>query len=658
MTNTLPQRPLRDPGLTWRSGRTPFASAFGDVYFSCDGGLDETRHVFLNGCGLPEAWTNRPAFTIGELGFGTGRNFLAAWALWRRAAPQGARLHYIAVEGCPLTRAEVAECLAPLSELQDLARELLRIYPEPQPGFHRLFPAPDVHLTLLYGEAALALGQLEAGVDAWFLDGFSPDKNPAMWSGEVFAEIARLSRPGARLATYSAASGVRRGLDAAGFDVEKSVGFGHKREMLRGRFRGVEKPKPALQPWFAHAAHISPGHAAIVGGGIAGTSVAAALQRRGWRTTIIDRRNALAGEASGNPTGVLMPRMTAAPNLDGRFYAAAWRFGLQTVEELGARGFSMQRGLLQLATDEAEAARHAAIIAAAPLPGALLSRVDAKAASDIAGCNLPFGALHFPHGGWLEPDQFCQALAQESRTALDVDVGGLEHTGGRWRVRDRAGNMCMAADIVILANGFGATTLPQTQWISLQVRRGQITLAPPTPSSAALRSVLTYGGYITPAHNGVHSIGATFDWVNTDTLDQKPSVHEEDHARNLAELARALPHLAPGGDVSTLSGRAGLRCTTLDHLPLAGPVPDYAAYVDDFAELRHGHPWARYAAARYQPGLYALTGLGSRGLTTAPLAAEVIASQIAGEPWPLERDLVTALHPGRFLVRALKRRDA
>lgn len=653
MTNGIPQRPLPNPGLSWQPGRTPFAATFGDVYFSRDGGLDEARHVFLKGSGLPEAWDKRPAFTIGELGFGTGRNFLATWELWRRTKPAGARLHYVAVEGYPLTRAEMADCLAPLPALQDFARDLQRVYPEPQPGFHRLFPAPDVHLTLLYGEATQMLGQLEAGVDAWFLDGFSPHRNPAMWSDEVFAEIARLSRVHTRLATYSAASAVRRGLDAAGFDVEKAPGFGNKREMLRGRFRGTEKLKSALQPWFARAPHMTSGHAAIIGGGIAGTSMAAALQRRGWRTTIVDRRGTLADEASGNPTGVLMPRLTAAPNLDGRFYAAAWRFVLDTVAALD--GFSMQHGLLQLATDATESARQEAIIAAAPLPETLLSRVDAATASDIAGCKVPFGALYFPQGGWLEPRAFCGALARESQISLDVDVGGLKHDG-QWSVLDRTGNVCTTADVVILANAFGAAALPQTQWMPLQVRRGQISLTPPTPASAALRSVLTYGGYMTPAHNGVHSIGATFDWVDTAALDQEPPVQNEDHARNIVDLARVLPDLAPRAE--NITGRAGLRCTTLDHLPLAGPVPDHAKYIHDFAELRHGHPWARYADARYQPGLYALTGLGSRGLTTAPLAAEVIASLVAGEPWPLERDLVTALHPGRFLVRELKRRDA
>jgi tRNA 5-methylaminomethyl-2-thiouridine biosynthesis bifunctional protein len=644
------ERRLPDPGLEWRDG-TAAASAFDDIYFSRAGGLEEARHVFLQGCGLPQAWTPAPTFAVGELGFGTGLNFLATWELWRRTRTPGARLHYVAVEGYPLTPRELEECLAAWPELQTLAQRLIRTYPEPQPGFHRLFLGDDVFVTLLFGDVATTLTQLEARVDAWFLDGFAPDKNPAMWRAEVFAQLARLSHRDTHLATYSVAGDVRRGLDAAGFDMTKTPGFGAKREMLRGRFRGTPQ-KSLLQPWFARAPHLDTGHAVIIGGGIAGTSIARALARRGWRSTIIDRNAALANEASGNPSAVLMPRLTAARNLDGRFYAAGWRFALQNLD-----GFTYDRcGLLQLATDDAEARRQGEIAAHGALPESLLTRVDAADASDIAGVKVARSALHFPQGGWLSPRSFCAAQSQGSDVILNTAVGALHHDGGTWAVMDESGAPIVRGDVVILANAVGAGSFPITSWMPLQVRRGQITLAPPTSVSRNLRTVLTYGGYITPVNGGLHSIGATFDWVDDATA--PPEVVHEDHARNLADLARVLPEMMRDLATQALLGRAGLRCTTLDHLPMAGPLPNAPAYQRDFAELRHGHPWARYPEADYQPGLYTLTGLGARGLVSAPLAAEVIASHICGEPWPVERDLVTALHPGRFLVRDLKRREA
>jgi len=659
-------RPMPNPGLAWDPGRTPFSTQFGDVYYSRAGGLAEARHVFLDGCGLPQAWREADTFTIVELGFGTALNFLAAWDLWRHTCKPGTRLHYIAVEGSPLTQHELSECLDNFPELRSLARGLLRVYPPPQPGFHRLYPvasdggAADAVLTLLYGEAAAMLAQLEAGVDAWFLDGFAPDKNPAMWRAEIFTEMTRLSHDGARLATYDVAGAVRRGLDEAGFELTTTPGYGQKHAMLRGRFRGADR-KSTLQPWFARPpqAPVQRGHAAIIGGGIAGTSAAKAMRRRGWSTTIIDRRDVLADEASGNPAGILMPRLTAAPNLDGRFYAGAWRFALETLEEISDAGLPLYRdrcGLLQLATDDAEAARQSAIAAEGPLPEPLIFQVGAKEASDIAGCALPYGALYFPQGGWLKPRDLCAALAGKSQRMLGVDVAALRHDDGLWQVIDSAGHIRTQADVVILANGLDAASWPVTAGLPLQARRGQITLAPPTPTSARLRSVLAYGGYMTPAHKGAHCIGATFDW--SENISTTPQVDEDSHARNLADLDAALPGMMSGVNIPLLAGRAGIRCTTLDHLPLAGPVPDQNAYLHDFAELRHGHPWARYPQARYHPGLYVLTGLGSRGLVAGPLAAEIVAAHITGEPWPVEQDLVTALHPGRFLVRDLRRREA
>ncbi|MGE3335921.1 MAG: bifunctional tRNA (5-methylaminomethyl-2-thiouridine)(34)-methyltransferase MnmD/FAD-dependent 5-carboxymethylaminomethyl-2-thiouridine(34) oxidoreductase MnmC [Rhodospirillaceae bacterium] len=642
-------RPLPAPELSWEPGHTPIARRFGDIYYSRDGGLAESRHVFLAGNELPQAWLHKPCFCIAELGFGTGLNFLAAWDLWRRTRTPGSRLHYVAVEGFPLTGAELRECLAPWDEVKTLARALVSIYPEPQRGFHRVFPSVDhdedgaVALTLLYGDAEEMLEQLEARVDAWFLDGFAPDKNPDMWSQEVFSHVARLSRDGARAATYSVAGTVRHGLDNAGFDITRTAGFGAKREMLKARFRGVAQP-PALQPWFAHAPHASsPGHAAIIGAGLAGAHAAAALTKRGWRTTVIDRHDELACEASGVPRAVMAPRLTAAPALDGRFYAAAWRYALAKRGDAYAHAGSLQLD------GGGDAPRFEEIVASAVLPGAYVSHVDAAEASDIAGLTLKQGGLYFPQGGWQEPRKICAALTAETEMRLGAAAAALTHTGGRWRVDDAEGRVIIEADVVILANALGLKQFREAAWLPLEARRGQLTLAPTNARAESLRTVLLYGGFLTPAHHGVHELGATFD------METGTDLRAGDHLRNLDDLARVAPGLfTPNAD---LGGFAAVRCMSPDHLPMVGPLPEYGAYLEDFASLRHGHPWARYPDARYQPGLYVLTGLGARGAVSAPLAAELLACHITGEPWPMERDIATALHPARFLVRELKRRE-
>lgn len=646
----------------WEAGHVLRAGRFDDVYYSRAGGVAEKRHVFLRGCGLPDGWRNASHFTIGELGFGTGLNFLCAWELWRRTRAPGTRLHYVAVEGFPLSPGELRDAVAQWHELHDEGAALARAYTEPQRGFHRLFLSVDdapVALTLLFGEAAAMLGGLEAPVDAWFLDGFAPDRNPEMWREDVLQHVARLSHGGTRLATYSAASTVRRGLEAVGFEVTHAPGFGAKREMLSARFaKSGAADREDVQPWFARAPALPKprARAAIVGAGIAGTSAAHALRRRGWDVTLIERHGAVGMEASGNPVGVLMPRLTAGDHLEGRFHAAAWRFALNTLEELSDQGRSLERarcGVLQLAGDEADAARLDQIVERGVLPDPYLFGVTAPEASEIAGCRLDRPGMYFSQGGWLSPRLFCAALQAEA-PLVHAAVSGIVREGDGWHVMAGATSVA-TVDIVILANALNATTMDIAPWLPLTARRGQITLLPPTAASASLRTVISAGAYLTPLAHGRHCLGATFDWMKADDV---LDVRAEDHARNLADIAAAVPNLLADAKLNEAAGRVGIRCMAPDHLPVVGPIPDHARYLADYAGLRHGQAWVRYPTASYSPGVYVLSALGARGFVTAPLTAEILACHITGEPWPVERDLVTALHPGRFLVRDLKRLKA
>jgi len=209
---------------------------FDDVYFSAEDGLAETRHVFLDGNGLPDFWEGREHFVIGETGFGTGLNFLAVWKLFREAAADGAKLHFISVEKFPLNAAQIDEALAHWEELCDLRGQLVVAYPTVCEGvFEHEFD--DVKLTIYFDDVVDGLGACDTQVDAWFLDGFRPSSNPEMWRGAVFEQVARLSRRGSRFATFTSAGFVRRGLEAVGFDVKKVSGFGRKREMSVGVFQ-------------------------------------------------------------------------------------------------------------------------------------------------------------------------------------------------------------------------------------------------------------------------------------------------------------------------------------------------------------------------------------------------------------------------------------
>ena len=370
---------------------------------------------------------------------------------------------------------------------------------------------------------------------------------------------------------------------------------------------------------------------------------------------MIDRRSGLARETSGNPAAAIMPRLTAGAALDGRFYAAPLRFAGNVFDDLSSAFQHDTCGLLQLATTPAETERQGIIAARGPLSQPVLTQIDAAAASDIAGVTLKHGGLYFPQSGWLEPAALCAVLADDAHTLFGAEVAKLVHEQGFWRIYNQEGRVILEADIVVLANALGAQGLPQTSWLPLEARRGQVTFAPPTAHSAALRSVLSYGGSITPVVHGLHSIGATFETV--DAADGSTDVRTTDHAHNLSVLENAVPGLMAGIITDSLTGRAAVRCASPDHLPIVGPLPVYESFLKNFAELRHGHPWTSYPNAEYLPGLYTLTGLGSHGAVSAPLAAELLASHIAGESWPVERDLMAALHPARFLVRDLKRRE-
>jgi tRNA 5-methylaminomethyl-2-thiouridine biosynthesis bifunctional protein len=604
--------------LDWQDGQ-PLSRRFGDVYFSRAGGLQETRHVFLGGNRLPErfaALAFNSVFVIGETGFGTGLNFMCAWGLFLRSAPPGARLHFVSTELYPLASEELDAALRLWPALDAQRERLLRQYRRPAPGWHRFaFDEGRVHLTLLVGDARQTLNRLQGHADAWFLDGFSPARNPELWEPALLRAVAARSRAGATAATYSCAGNVRRALAAAGFRVWKAPGFAAKREMLCAKLeRGGARCRPPAQR-----------RAVVIGGGLAGTAAAHSLAERGWQTALIERGDALAAETSGNPQGVLYARLSAhAPPL-GRLVQAGYQHTLRLLRErLPCDGEQWSDcPVLQLAFDEQEARRHAALLALG-LPQDLLRVVSAQEASVLSGLALGHGGLAFPGGGWVHPPALCRVLTAHAGVELRTRRAAwrLQHGPAGWRVLDA--DACIAeAPVVVVAAGAASISFEQTSHLPLRVNRGQITLVPATSASAALRAVVCGESTALPARSGVHSIGATF------RREPGAAVTAADNAENLAMLARLSPVLyealgGPGLDPAALAARAGLRCGSPDYLPLVGPLDESGS------------------------GLCVSTAHGSRGLITAPLAGEVLAAWLEDEPAPLPDDMMQAQLPGRF----------
>jgi tRNA 5-methylaminomethyl-2-thiouridine biosynthesis bifunctional protein len=671
---------ISSPQVLWKNG-SPVSSIFDDVYFSTENGLDESKYVFIEGNDLERRWTTWTAshpryFTVIETGFGTGLNFLATWDLWEKTAPAGCRLHYVSTEKYPMKVADILFALNRWPQFSDKLSALLQSYPQALPGMHRIIlDNGNIHLTLLWGDASASLATINETADAWFLDGFSPSKNPDMWSTSLFRQMARLSGDHSTLSTFTAASKVRKGLIAAGFQIEKKKGYKFKREMLVGRLAPSDEPDREAEsllctqktPWYINASHSAKklSTAVVIGGGIAGATSAHALSRNGFQVELIERGTKLANAASGNPTGVLFTKLNPEFSIQNYFYQQSYLYAIRHMLNLSAKESAtdvlrwQQCGMLQLAFSEKEGILQKQILASDKWSREIAQAVTAQQASEISGVPQSTGGLFLPQSGWVDPASLCAALLHNNKSihihynqnALTL----LQAKNKRWNVLNTQQQLIASADIVVIANSNDALHFSQSAHLPLKTIRGQISLIPTTKASAKLTTLLNYDGYIAPSRNGFHCIGATFH-----PKDSCSEIRKNDHLTNLGQLNRACPELYNmlnvAGSLDSVRGRTSFRCQAPDYLPVVGPLPELESFIHNYAGLRTGRLKEKYPKGHFYPGLYINTAYGSRGLTSAPLCSEILLSHITGEPQPIETDVVNALHPARFIIRQLKRR--
>ncbi len=655
--------------LEWTEQGHPYSTQFADIYFSNADGLQESQYVFLQQNQLPQrilTHAEQRPFTIAELGFGSGLNFLLTWqaCLANNALTPQRPLHYLAIEKHPLKVDDLAKILATWPSLQDLSAILLAHYPSLVQGCHVLsFNHGLVQLQLWFGDVAQILpvwSDAPTGfIDSWFLDGFAPARNPEMWAPTLYQHMARLSRPHAQFSTFTASGQVRRGLTTAGFVVEKVAGFGSKREMLRGHWPDESTRTSSHAPWFnSLAPAVKESHALIIGGGLAGCHCAYSLSQRGWQCTVIEQQTQLAGGSSGNRQGAFYPLLTRHwRDLSTQFYLPAFLTALRCLQQLVAQGASFAHefcGVLQLGVTPNSHTRLSQIAEQLSLPEDLMQWVSAAQAEALSGLNLQCAGLWFPNGGWVSPPQLCQALlsAAQQHTTQTVLFGQtvqqLSRHSGIWQALDQYGQVIASAPVVILANAYEASYLQPA--LPLATVRGQVSYPTATDESALLKTVLCHEGYVTPAWEDMHCVGATYDPEETSL-----QVRVSDNISNANSLARSLSALAAVLPLpEETPAQCGLRCVTPDHLPIVGMVPDYTEFLQQYGDLAHGRAAAQYTAPTAS-GLYVSAGHGSRGLISAPLAAEIITAQLTGGMQPLAVPLLQALAPQRFWVRQLKR---
>ena len=672
----------------------PFSPEFDDIYFNADDPIGQSKYVFNSV--FDEIWNKKSEFNVLETGFGAGLNFLCAF---KRFKNSDKFLNFVSIEKTPIAKNDLAKIYANFSELADVSGELLGACPPLIRGFHRLNLAPNVTLTLCFGDVAEVLDELSFNADAVFMDGFAPAKNEAMWSELVCAKIANLCALGASVCTYSASGALKRALQNSGFEVNLLKGYGKKREMLRAKFVGERQAENEI--WFSRfdpAATISPRTALVIGGGVAGCVCAFKLRQRGLDVTIAEKRSDIALNGSGNHCGILMPLITKPTVKLGRMHMNAFsqaaRFygqnlGAQEIEFCGAMDYAYEQKTLERFYE--------------------WHKFDAdNGVFELKFDDEPYASAFIFSGAKARPRKMCKAASAGIKTLLNCDFTGFETLeGGAVRAHFKDGQS-IDADVLVLAIGSESMDLFADYDIRLSSVRGQVThIAPAVWTSAPFSAK----GYVCPPVDGVQVIGATYD--RNLFLDEPRSSDDE---KNLADVAEFLGgkfakneqlNLTIGRDgdaentdrleainlsksvdlraettddlaqtqgasnltapenlsndtikipqnVRIIGSKVGYRSYSGDRFPLIGRLYDEDFYKDTYKSLlwtkgkSNPHP-------KYVPNVYVSTAHGSRGLCTAVLGAELICDLVFDRPLCIEKSLFGELHLARFLVRKLKK---
>jgi tRNA 5-methylaminomethyl-2-thiouridine biosynthesis bifunctional protein len=692
--------PITPARLAFDSEGLPTAPDYADRYHSRHGALAQARHVFLGGNDLPARWAGRQRFVVLETGFGLGNNFLATWAAWRADPQRCERLVFVSFDKHPLSKADLERVHAS-SELPELAAELIAAWPLLTPDLHSLdFDRAHVQLLLGFGDAGELLRGLQADVDAFYLDGFAPDRNPEMWSQHLITRLGKLAAPGATAATWCAARPVRDALASAGFAVDRRPGLGSKVHMTTARYAPrFTPPRPAAFAPRCGAGEARDRRAIVIGAGLAGCAATWALARQGWRVTLIDALPEPAQSTSGNPGGLMHPIINVPDSLHSRWFrAAALRTAALARPALqGATPIPGQLdGLIRLSPDlTAERAR--AQLDALGMPAELVDWLDADAAGTATGLPLQCGAWRFGAAGWLSPAAWCRhllALAADTADSPDAirfignqpvaairrlpatpaapgditnNIGNRDDppsTAPLWHALDARGCSIACAPVLVLANAAGATELlaqvpdlhaaiPPLQHVRGQTTVIQLDQLTPTQRASLHLPCLPISGQGYAIHLDANHllVGAT-----SQPGDMDPTLRLSDQHENLRRAAamgifgEESRHEPPAWAIELpLSGRVGWRMTTPDRLPVVGPPVNMHAIDQARASGK-----ARLDAARLLPrchteqgGLYLCTALGSRGIASAALAGKLLSAWVTGSPHPVDADPRDAVDAGR-----------
>ncbi len=645
--------------IIWRDGQ-PYSSLFDDIYYSSDenesvSGESEFKHVFFKNNGLPERWDSGKDFVIAELGFGSGLNCVLTIREWLKhceVSNSNKTLHYIAIEKHPLSAETITELMSRYPELRGYSDELVENYPPAVEATHRrsLFDNRVV-IHFKFMDVADALDDDGLEVDAWYLDGFSPAKNPAMWSEKLFALIVSNSRNGATCSTYTAAGFVKRNMQKAGLKTDKVKGFGKKREMLVARLAdavtGNKETQPFRyrdKPWFQRPARldVSIRTATIIGAGIAGLSLAYSLVQRGWSVTVVDKHGGLAKGASSNPAPIVYPRLSVNNDIDMMFYTSSYCHALHVLNKLqktSKQQFWFGGGLLQSVDEK----RLNKILDEFHFNEDYISKTGVTPDGEVT--------VDYVTAGVVLPAILCDVLKDECAANLKIikaDIDEVRLCGKKWCCFSDAESI-LDDEVLIVANGTEINELGLPLEFPVEAVRGQVAVLSENQASSQIKKTRNAAVHITPAIDGKHYLGATYDRGSNIT-----TATQEDSKVLLQSLNNIYPEMFSDDDCC--DAWVGFRTISKDRVPIVGAIPDVSFYDEEYADIRHGSNTRIYRGAAYLDGLYISAAHGSRGFTSSFLSAEIVASLIDGTPMPVSKRVLDYLSPSRFVVNDLKRR--
>lgn len=631
--------------LTWTDEGTLYSEVYGDIYYHDGQGLAETEYVFLDGNNFRER-IKQDHLVIGELGFGTGLNFLTSWLGWKNEN-SNKRLTFVSCEKHPLDLDKYEKAHKSFPELSDLSEQLREKLPPIKNGFHFLeFDEGKVSLLLMFGDAVDVYKHFEGKVDAWYLDGFAPSKNPEMWSADLFKQMARHSHENTTMATFTAAGFVRRGLQEAGFEVERIKGFGHKKHMTVGKFTGHVVESPAISPWFRNPPKRKLGKVAVIGAGIAGLNMAYYLSRYDADVTVFDKNSEVAFEASGNRWGMVYPLISKKVDRLGTFTKCGCAFTKNQIKELGV---DFSEGLLEFITSEKKEIMISGGLER--LPKSYLERLSPDQIKEQFGLDYEFDAVLHKKAVTFSPNEYAHKLVQKGnfKCELQKELSEFTKEGNGWKLIFSDGHE-ESFDSVFITSAYNSKTFPQTSFLPIRKVRGQVVHLPKESISEPLEMGMNYVNYLVKESTGDYVLGATFQ-----VDDHEDGYRVEDTKELLKSFDETFPGLIKVDNSEELSGRVCFRAVQKDFFPLVGPVCEEDIYKKEFEKIKHGGPIYKYPKPTYYDGLFVLAGLGARGLSTSAMLASYLAKMLIDGFSTLAEQHVSSVHPSRFIIRELKR---